>query len=428
VKRTDGIRGPLSLLAVGLTLAAALPAFAQGAAAEVKVTSGGTCQECHLQLDEPALRDPAVGFAGDIHNRPGLGCVSCHGGDAKADDPEESMDPKKGYIGKPKAGAIPKLCGSCHANETFIRKFSPKLGTDQLSQYRTSVHGRRIAEGDFNAATCVSCHGVHGILKVSDPRSPVFPTHVVDTCAACHADAKRMQRYGIPTDQVVKYKQSVHFKALTQKNDLSAPTCNDCHGSHGATPPGVSSISNVCGTCHLQNMELFQASPHGAAFADQELGACEACHGNHAIQAPTDDQVGMGEGAICADCHESDDAGGETATAIRTSLQLASDTEERARGDVTDAERKGMLMEDADVQLQNAAEEIIKARIQVHRVSLVPVDEHTSKAVAAAKKALEEAAAARREIRVRRTGLSVALALILIMIVALILKIRQVEG
>ena len=424
----DGIRGGRHLLASAVIAATAVTARAQALADETKVSSGGTCQECHLQLDEAALRDPATGFADDIHNRPGLGCVTCHGGDPKAEDPEEAMNPKKGYKGAPEVAAIPNLCGGCHGDERFIRQFSPKLGTDQLSQYRTSVHGQRIAEGDTNAATCISCHGVHGIYRVSDPRSSVYPTHVVDTCAKCHADEGRMGGYGIPTDQVAKYKNSIHFQVLTKKNDLSAPTCNDCHGSHGATPPGVSSISNVCGTCHLQNMELFQQSPHAEAYAEQEFGACEACHGNHEIKAPGDALIGTGEGAVCADCHDAEDAGGQTATAIRTSLQLATDTEDRARQEVADAERKGMLMEEADVQLQTAAEEIIKARIQVHRTSVSAVDAHSSKAVAAAKLALDEAAAARQEISIRRTGLSVALVLIVIAIVALILKIRQLEG
>jgi predicted CXXCH cytochrome family protein len=290
------------------------------------------------------------------------------------------------------------------------------------------VHGKRIAAGDTKAATCISCHSVHNILKVSDPRSPVYPTHVVDTCARCHADAKLMQPYGIPTDQVAKYKRSVHYRALIKKNDLSAPTCNDCHGSHGAAPPGVDSISNVCGTCHLQNMELFQASPHAKPFAEMGSGACEACHGNHEIKPPTDQFVGTDENAVCAQCHEADDPGGTTAAAIRSSLELVTDTLGRARTEVADAKRKGMLMEDAAIDLETANEELIKARIQVHKASFPDVQAHTSKAVAAAKKALAAAAAARREIRTRRTGLSVALGLILIAIVALILKIRQIES
>ncbi|HHQ48563.1 MAG TPA: hypothetical protein ENK19_06730, partial [Acidobacteria bacterium] len=302
------------VVALGMTAGAAEP--------PKPTAAGGTCQACHLELDEARLHKPAVTFATDVHNRPGLGCVTCHGGDASAEDPEVAMDPRKGFRGVPKVRDIPKLCGGCHANDSFIKKFAPSLDTDQLSQYRTSVHGKRIAAGDTRAATCISCHSVHDILKVSDPRSPVYPTHVVDTCAKCHADPALMKPYGIPTDQVAKYRRSVHYEALTRRNDLSAPTCNDCHGSHGAAPPGVGSISNVCGTCHLQNMELFQGSPHAKPFAEMGSGACEACHGNHEITTPDDTLVGMTKGAVCAQCHEPGDAGGTTAAGIRSSLEL----------------------------------------------------------------------------------------------------------
>jgi len=425
--RLDGMyRG--AALVIATAAAVAMTAAAGATEAPKPTPAGGTCQSCHLQLDEARLHDPAVAFASDVHNRPGLGCAACHGGDSKAEDPEEAMNPKKGFRGVPKVKDIPQLCGGCHSNDAFIKKFAPSLDTDQLAQYKTSVHGKRIAAGDTKAATCISCHSVHNILKASDPRSPVYPTHVVDTCARCHADAKLMKPYGIPTDQVAKYRRSVHYQALTKKNDLSAPTCNDCHGSHGAAPPGTSSISNVCGTCHLQNMELFQKSPHAKPFAEMGSGACEACHGNHEIKPPSDQLVGMSEGAVCADCHDSSDPGGTTAAAIRSSLELAVTTEERAKTEVGDAERKGMLMEEANVALQTVNEELIKARIQVHKASFPDVEAHTSKALDAAKKALEGAAEARKEIRMRRMGLSVALALILMVIAALILKIRQLES
>ncbi len=76
-----------------------------------------------------------------------------------------------------------------------------------------------------------------------------------------------MTRYGIKGNEVEEYKKSVHYAALVEKNDLSAPTCKSCHGAHGATPPGVSSVANVCGTCHVSQRERFDLSPHKDAFA-----------------------------------------------------------------------------------------------------------------------------------------------------------------
>ena len=74
-----------------------------------------------------------------------------------------------------------------------------------------------------------------------------------------------------PTEQFQKYKTSVHAQMLYEKQDMSAPTCNDCHGNHGATPPGIASVANVCGQCHARQAELFQTSPHKAAFDQQDL-------------------------------------------------------------------------------------------------------------------------------------------------------------
>ena len=101
----------------------------------------------------------------------------------------------------------------------------PTLRVDQVAEYATSVHGRRLRElADPKVATCVSCHPAHNIRPPSDPKSSVYPLHVADTCGRCHSDAKYMASYKIPTDQVAKYKTSVHWKAMTAKGDLSAPT------------------------------------------------------------------------------------------------------------------------------------------------------------------------------------------------------------
>ncbi len=394
----------------------------------VAADAADQCIECHKALDDERLAAPARGFAADVHNREGLGCAACHGGDPTAEDPEVAMDPARGFRGAPTRREIPRFCGSCHADASFIKRFDPNLPTDQWPQYRTSVHGRRVASGDTNAAVCTSCHGVHGILPADDPRSPVYPTHVVDTCASCHGDAELMAKYGIPADQPAKYRRSVHYAALTEKSDLSAPTCNDCHGSHGATPPGVDSVSNVCGTCHLQNMEMFQKSPHGEAFPAMDLAACEACHGNHEIVRPSDALLGVEEGTVCGRCHEPDDPGGEAAVGIRAVLDKATLQIESAKEAVARAAAAGMLMEPAEVALEEAHQSLVQARAKVHLASVSAVAELAGAASEKAATALEAAKDAFREIRYRRRGLLVALGLILLATVALILKIRSLES
>ncbi len=71
-----------------------------------------------------------------------------------------------------------------------------------------------------------------------------------------------MKPYGIKTDQFANYEQRVHHDALAVRGDLSAPTCTTCHGNHGATPPGVANVPNVCSNCHVFQAQMFATSPH----------------------------------------------------------------------------------------------------------------------------------------------------------------------
>ncbi len=147
-----------------------------------------------------------------------------------------------------------------------MHRYAPQQRVDQYAQYQTSVHGKRIASGDTAAAVCMDCHGVHGILEVKSPLSPVYPLQLPETCARCHADPQHMAKYKIPTNQYSDYRKSVHWEAVEKRGDLSAPTCASCHGNHGAAPPGVNSVAAVCGTCHVMMEELYDKSPASAGI------------------------------------------------------------------------------------------------------------------------------------------------------------------
>ena len=147
------------------------------------------CAACHSRLNDRRLSAPVTLFSSDIHREKGFGCASCHGGDASREG-VDAMDPRRGYIGKPPHERIPDMCARCHADAAFMRRYNPAIRVDQLAEYRTSVHGRRLAEQkDLKVATCASCHSPHSIRPASDPQSSVHPTRVVDTCGGCHANA-----------------------------------------------------------------------------------------------------------------------------------------------------------------------------------------------------------------------------------------------
>jgi predicted CXXCH cytochrome family protein len=397
--------------------------FASAAGPQTKKAATDTCFDCHSSQETKE----AKAFENDVHRSMGLSCSSCHGGDPTAEEMDAAMDPKKGFIGVPKATQIPQLCAKCHSDPAYMKKFKPDLPVDQYEKYVTSVHGKRNAEGDPKVATCISCHSTHSIFQVKDPRSPVYVTNIPDTCGKCHADKKYMAEYKIPTDQLQNYKASVHGIALLKKSDLSAPACNSCHGNHGATPPGITSIANVCGSCHPSNEELFQKSPHQETFAAMDLPGCVTCHGNHLVAAPTDSMVGLDQKSNCGGCHTATDPAGKTAMQMREVLDRLTKGVDQAQTQLTRAEQLGMDVSEAKYSLKDVNQALIQSRVKVHTFSLAPVTESANPAFKILSDAKEAAMSAVKEYYFRRKGLGISTLILTFLVALLYLKIKNIE-
>jgi hypothetical protein len=332
-------------------LALSCPVAAQQAAAREKGAAGRattSCLACHGStdwFDAEAVERIVAGFRGGAHAAADLSCHDCHGGNPDpelAEDPDAAMDPafeSNPYRGAPERGAIPGFCGSCHSDPRFMRRYQPDPRVDQEREYWTSHHGQALEAGDDRVATCIDCHGTHGILGPAAPGSPVHATRVAETCRRCHGDPETMAGYTtedgrpLPVDQYALWTRSVHAAAMFEKEDLTAPTCNDCHGNHGATPPGLDSIAFVCGQCHGREAELFRASakragfqthseyveglgpeacaechespePQAALVGVHTFSECATCHGNHAVMRPTLAMLAPLPPIPCAFCHE----------------------------------------------------------------------------------------------------------------------------
>lgn len=348
-------------------------------------------------------------------------CTTCHGahGIAPVTSPRSPVSPLN----------IVNTCASCHANAGYMQTYNPALPVDQLQKYRTSVHGMRNAKGDTNVAECASCHGSHNILRHTDAKSRVYPLNLPKTCAGCHSNEKRMKPYGIPTDQYEKFAGSVHGNALFKKQDLSAPACNDCHGNHGATPPGVESVSKVCGTCHALNADLFASSPHKKAFDARHLPECATCHNNHDIAPPTNMMVGTNPEATCVKCHSSTDnpKGFATAGAMRTLIDSLEAREAYVGALVNEAEQKGMAIGEAKFTLRNVRQARLETRTIVHAFNMSKFTEVVNKGFTAAAQVQQEAQGAIDEYYFRRIGLGISTLIITLLAVTLFLYIRRIE-
>jgi hypothetical protein len=377
-----------------------------------------SCVTCHGDL----LEEEKV----DVHRAAGLTCVDCHRGDPASEDQQKSMSPARGFIGKPMAMAVANLCGGCHADIERMRLVNPRLPTDQLAQYRTSQHGKLAAKGDTKVATCISCHGFHGVRSVKDPDSPASKGRIVQTCTGCH-NADYMAGFSIPTDQLEKYERSVHGQKRLVERDLAAPACNDCHGNHGAAPPGVFAVTHVCGRCHVTQAELFEGSSHAAHFRELSAPPCTTCHQHHDILATSDDLLGTGERGTCAACHQAGDRCDQATLRMKQQLGQLSAKTSSARDALARAERLGMDVERPTYDLAGADDALVRARVEVHAFS----EERFAKVVADGAEVaaeVEKAAGARlAEYRFRRRGLAVAAAMLLLFAGLLALKARERE-
>jgi predicted CXXCH cytochrome family protein len=390
-------------------------------------------------------------MAGDIHWQKGLRCQDCHGGDPSDTEFAPAHSQERGFRSI-KPADLPALCGDCHANIEYMRRFQPSPRTDQLSEYWTSGHGRKLKEsGDAAVATCVSCHGrphgsgattgKHGVLAVADLESPVYPTRLAKTCAKCHSDEKLMagrEYHGRPIghNQYELWQKSVHAQAmLGEKADLSAPTCNDCHGNHGALPPQVDSVANACGTCHAKANNLFAEARMRHKFEEVGLPGCAVCHGNHEIGRPTDEMLGMSAGAVCVKCHEegklkygAPPAVAEKAQALRSELEKLKARIAEAEKTIADADRLGMEVRGPKFDLRKATDALTNARVLIHGFSVPPVEAALAEGTQAADAVLKSATAALQEHTNRRIWLALSLAPIFLVIILLVLYIRTMPA
>lgn len=348
-------------------------------------------------------------------------CTTCHNahGIVSTKDPSSPVYPLN----------VTKTCAKCHANPAFMRTYNPALPVDQLEKYRTSVHGKRNAQGDARVAACANCHGSHEIRSAADVKSKVYAANLPSTCGACHANPVYMKGYRIPTDQVRKFSTSVHGRALLEKHDLGAPACNDCHGNHGAAPPSVESISKVCGTCHALNAALFASSPHKKAFDSRKLPECETCHGYHDIVAATDELLGVSPEAVCGWCHhETENAKGyRVAKTLRQLIDSLEVSEKRADSLVTNAEQKGMEVTEARFKLRDVRQARLQSRTMVHAFNEKEFREVIGKGLAPSSLVASEGQHAIDEYFFRRWGLGVATLIITIVAGSLYMTIRRIE-
>jgi predicted CXXCH cytochrome family protein len=425
-------------------------------AAKIELLMQDNCLVCHT---DPTAQDPETLFStdpessgspphldleeflSDAHFRRDLSCAGCHGGDPTDEDMADEI-----YERWPEAPErhedrtwIPDFCARCHADPIFMRRFNPALPTDQHAKYKESRHGERLfREGDSKAAQCVSCPLPHGIRGPKSPRSSVHPQKIPYTCGGCHADDEYMKGYvgsngePLPTDQLELFEASVHGRALLDRGDLGAPACNDCHGNHAAMPPEISSIAQVCRTCHAGNGELFDGSSHKKAFERHGWPECEKCHGNHAIAEADDSMLSEQSSPLCYECHreyaEDNPSCVETARYFHASIASLADESESLDRLIDPLARRGLDVDALTAAVGELRDILRESRSQIHafdRGEFAALEARGRKKIETSQALVTEA---EEEYRFRRNGLLVAVGIMIFLAAIIYLKIREVDA
>lgn len=264
------------------------------------------CASCHA--------DEVKGFLSSVHGKAlrtgdaeAPSCMACHGPVHKimaAQDPDSPVAKKN----------LPDTCGSCHSNPAFLASHQIPYA-HPVEAYKLSIHGRAVAAGNLNAATCSDCHGSHEIFAPRDTRSKINHWNVPATCGACHSAIQKT------------YNESVHGQAVL-RGVSDAPVCTDCHGEHVilaasdsqslVNPGRVSTVT--CGRCHgderidarynlpTDRVPTFADSFHGLAAraGSQSVANCASCHGVHNIFPSADPRSTVSAANIahtCGACH-----------------------------------------------------------------------------------------------------------------------------
>jgi hypothetical protein len=129
-----------------------------------------SCVHCHSGLPGSSFVGvKSHAWKGSIHQKHGVTCDKCHGGDPHAADEKEAH---AGVLGSSNPQStvyyknIPSTCGKCHGAEFF--------------KFTQSVHYQRL-ESTGGGPDCVTCHG-------SMVTSVLTPDTIAAVCERCHND------------------------------------------------------------------------------------------------------------------------------------------------------------------------------------------------------------------------------------------------
>ncbi len=306
------------------------------------------CGSCHaLEQKEHAesLHGQAIARGDQLAPR----CPDCHGTHdiVGVKDPRSAVAPQR----------IPWVCGKCHQEGSPVQRQRIIHEDHILTNYSESIHGEALLKKGLTvAATCVSCHTAHTILRHTDPRSSINRKNIAATCTKCHSQIEAVHRKIIRGElwekeantlpACVDCHQPHKARRVFYDQGMADADCMKCHGDPGvrASKGGRTLFVNLgelrgsrhmktacsqchsevnasrvrpcetitkkveCSSCHADIGALYQKSTHGMLVAKNDPNApvCNECHGTHGVlgrRDPASPTFPTNIPDLCARCH-----------------------------------------------------------------------------------------------------------------------------
>ena len=328
---------------------AQVPARARAAArqvTELERRESAACDLCHGDV-EVLRRSAPRGFDPDsLHVSPAdlaagphadVPCVRCHPLAGRGTHPDERRSavpcgtchaqadslwragPHSGLGGRPargiaRPGVTQATCVSCHGVHNILRARDLEAGAGlrELSARCVSCHPQRaLPPGDVHAGrvTCAACHGAHMIQPVRDSSTHGIPLGIADRCAVCHDSVATLAR----TDAhgTAARAQALGLEPITHGD--TAATCVACHGGHGIRPAKALAreldLLQRCAGCHHEEGATYGDTYHGRAtrLHYYKAARCDDCHTGHRVFPSDDARATTSAGQLahtCGRCHE----------------------------------------------------------------------------------------------------------------------------
>jgi uncharacterized protein with PIN domain len=321
-----------------------------------------TCGKCHQEgtavMRERTIHEDHIleNYSESIHGegllKKGLvvaaNCASCH----TAHNILPHTDPASSIA----RGNIAKTCTKCHAEIEAVHR---KVIRGELWEKEAHVlpacvdchqphKARRVYYTQGMAdADCLKCHGERGLRSKDgralyvDEREHQQSKHAKVACSQCHSGVNvsfrrpcetitaKVDCGACHTEIAQQYARSRHGRLLLD-GDPNAPSCTECHGTHGvlgrlqgSSPTFATNIPRLCARCHREGekaavrykgpehaiIESYTESIHGKGLLKSGLtvtATCTNCHTAHSVLPRTDPASSVNRANVpetCGRCH-----------------------------------------------------------------------------------------------------------------------------